>query len=96
MWYLPKQWYHPNGTKKERRIKGKKAKEQFEKAQSKAGHTSAVTSWLCLWHFHVAIFILLQAYKAFLKEHKALDMRQVAMAWFVATSQSACKIFLAS
>ena len=43
VWYLPKQWYHPNGTKKERRIKGKKAKEQIEKAQSKAGHTSAVT-----------------------------------------------------
>ena len=96
VWYLLKQWYHPNGTKKERRIKGKKAKEQFEKAQGKAGHTGAVTSLVCLWHLHVTIFILPQAYKAFLKEHKALDMRQVAMAWFVATSESACKIFLAS
>ena len=96
VWYLAKQWYRPNGTKKERRIKGKKATEQYEKAQSKAGHTSAVTSLLCLWHFHLTIFIFPQAYKAFLKEHKALDMGQVAMAWFVATNQSACRISLAS
>ena len=46
VWYLPEQWYHPSGTKKERKIKGKKAKELFEKAQSKAGHTTAVTSLL--------------------------------------------------
>ena len=46
VWYWPKQWYHPSGTKKERKTKGKKAKELFEKAQSKAGHTTAVTSLL--------------------------------------------------
>ena len=46
VWYLPKQWYHPSGTKKERKIKGKKAKELLEKAQSKAGHTNGVTSLL--------------------------------------------------
>ena len=44
VWYWPKQWYHPSGTKKERKTKGKKAKELFEKAQGKAGHTTAVTS----------------------------------------------------
>ena len=46
VWYLPKHWHHPSGTKKERKIKAKKANEHLEKAQSKAAHTTAVASVL--------------------------------------------------
>jgi hypothetical protein len=99
LWYLPKQWYHPSGTKKERKIKGKKAKELFEKAQSKAGHTTAVTSLLFALscdHLYTSSGLqsILEGTQGCGQEQSCPGM--VLCLWSLATSHSACNIALAN